>query len=260
MRWELLNMLKVLIVDDERLSRRRLRRFLSHDPELEIVGECETGQHALGFLEQHQIDLLFLDVQMPGMDGFSFIESVAPERAPCTVFVTAYDQFALRAFDVHALDYLLKPYEERRLQESVRRAKAQIMNRNGVSREPSIAQTSELLPRPVNHRDRIAIRSGENLLLLRTDKIDWIEAADNYVILHCGAESHTLRETMSSLQKTLDPSKFLRVHRSAIVHLDRIKAIQPWFKGDYRILLTTGAQVTLSRSYRQTLHERVLNM
>jgi two-component system LytT family response regulator len=251
--------LHVLIVDDERLSRRRLRRLLSRDPELEIVGECETGLQAREVLSRHPADILFLDIQMPGMDGFAFVEGLEPDSAPCTIFVTAFDQFALRAFEVHALDYLLKPYEERRLLEAVRRAKAQLVNRRPEEESERMRMTLESMNKPTRYRDRLAVRAGGNLLLLRTDQVDWIEAADNYVYLHCGTETHTLRETMNALQGTLDPSKFLRIHRSAIVNLDRIKALQPWFRGDYRVVLSTGAQLTLSRSYRQALQDRIMN-
>ncbi len=250
-------MLRVLIVDDERLSRRRLRRLLSPDPELEIQGECATGQEALEVLRDQPADLLFLDIQMPGMDGFTFLETLGPDQPMFTIFVTAYDQFALKAFEVHAFDYLMKPYEERRLHDTVRHAKAQTRARL-VNADSS--RTLQNIDPGKRSRDRLAVRVGENLLLLRTDQVDWIEAADNYVYLHCGGETHTLRETMNALERTLDPAKFLRIHRSAIVNLDRVKSLQPWFRGDYRVILSTGAQLTLSRSYRQNLHEHIMNL
>jgi two-component system LytT family response regulator len=252
-------MLQVLIVDDEKLSRRRLRRLLARDTSLELVAECPTAEDALRCLDQHPIDIVFLDIQMPGMDGFTLLESVGSRRTWCAIFVTAHDNFALRAFDVQAFDYLLKPYDDARLSEAVRRAKVHLMN--------SVSSQPHSLPVPVNpsippmtyYRDRLAVRVGDGLVLLRTEQIDWIEAADNYVNLHCGGETHTIRETMNSLQKTLDPRKFLRIHRSTIVNMDRVKALQPWFRGDYRVVLSTGATLILSRGYRKNLEDRILN-
>jgi len=254
-----MNSLQVLIVDDERLSRRRLRRLLGQDPELQVIGECETGQDAIEFLSNHSPQLVFLDVQMPGVDGFSVVERVGAEEMPCTIFVTAYDQYALRAFEVHAMDYLLKPYEEKRLAESVKRAKRQLANFELETDRDRLREMIESMNKSARCRDRLAVRCGENLVLLRVEQVDWIEAADNYVYLHCGNETHTLRETMNSLQRTLDSTKFMRIHRSTIVNLDRVKALQPWFRGDYRVVLSTGTQLTLSRSYRQTLQERIMN-
>jgi two-component system LytT family response regulator len=255
-----LNQLRVLIVDDERLSRRRLRRFLSADSELEIVGDCEDGLQAQELLSRVTADLLFLDIQMPGKDGFGLLDAIGPERAACTIFVTAYDQFALRAFEVHAFDYLLKPYEERRLREAVDRVKLHLAYRRHNIALDRPQPTITFQDSSNRGRDRLAVRTRDKMILIRSDQIDWVEAADNYVYLHCGNETHTLRETMNALQKTLDPEKFLRIHRSAIVNLDRVKSLQPWFRGDYRVIMSSGAELTLSRSYRQGLRERILNM
>jgi two-component system LytT family response regulator len=252
--------LKAVIVDDERLSRRRLSRLLSQDPDLKIAGEYETGQQALPWMSEQSPDLLFLDIQMPGLDGFGLLESLGPNRIPCTIFVTAYDDHALRAFEVHAFDYLLKPFDETRLLETVKRAKQHLFHRQLDMGQDSLRQMLETMNRPERFRDRLAIKTGENVILIRTGAIDWIEAADNYVYLHCGSETHVLRETMNALERTLDPNTFLRIHRSAIVNLDRVKSLQPWFRGDYRVMLSTGAQLTLSRSYRQNLQNRVLKL
>ena len=251
--------LQVLIVDDEKLSRHRLRRLLSGDVELAITGECASGYDCLRFLATHSPDLVFLDVQMPGMDGFGVIDAIGPERMPCTIFVTAYYQFALRAFEVHALDYLLKPFDEKRLAESVRRAKHQILNREAETDRERFRNMLQAMQASTRYRDRLAVKHGENLVILHADQVDWIQAADNYVNLHCGHETHTLRGTMNSLHQTLDPAKFIRIHRSAIVNLDRVKALQPWFRGDYRVVLTTGVQLTLSKSYRQSLRDRLMS-
>jgi len=252
--------MRVLIVDDERLSRRRLKRLLSSDEDLEIVGECENGLQAEEFLSKTPTDLLFLDIQMPGKDGFGVLESIGAERAACTIFVTAYDQYALRAFEVHAFDYLLKPYEERRLKEAVQRVKSHLSYRRGDFPHEHPLPAADHAAIPYRSRDRLAVRTRDKLILLRSDQVDWIEAADNYVYIHCGNETHTLRQTMNALQGTLDPQKFLRIHRSAIVNLDRVKSLQPWFRGDYRVIMSSGAELTLSRSYRHALRERIVNM
>jgi two-component system LytT family response regulator len=254
-----MNTWQVLIVDDEKLSRRRLRRLLARDTSLALVAECPTAQDALDCLRQNSIDIVFLDIQMPGMDGFALLESSGSERSWCAIFVTAHDNFALRAFDVQAFDYLLKPYDEERLGEAVRRAKVHLTNSRS-SQPPSLPRQADQFVQPMTYyRDRLAVRVGDGLVLLRTEQVDWIEAADNYVNLHCGGETHTIRETMSSLQKTLDPRKFLRIHRSAIVNMDRVKGLQPWFRGDYRVVLSTGATLILSRGYRKNLEDRILN-
>ena len=254
-----MNTMRALIVDDEKLSRCRLRRLLAQDSAVEVVAECPTAREALNFLEQSDVDIVFLDVQMPGMDGFAFLDTVGPARPWYAIFVTAYDNFALRAFDAQALDYLLKPFEDERLREAVRRAKAQLANcKPDKPQDKSVPAIESLPPRSI-YRDRFAVRVGDALVLLRLGQVDWIEAADNYVNLHCGGETHTLRETMNALQTMLDPRMFLRIHRSAIVNLDRIKALQPWFRGDYRVVLSTGEILTLSRGYRKNLEDRILN-
>lgn len=253
-----MNTLRALIVDDEKLSRRRLRRLLAQDSEIEVVAECPTAFEALDWLGKGRMDIVFLDINMPGMDGFALLDAIGPDRNWCAILVTASDSFALRAFDAQALDYLLKPYEDSRLREAVRRAKVSLANwRAGrVSERPAIDSPEH----PANvYRDRLAVRVKDGLVLLRTEQVDWIEAADNYVNLHCNSETHTVRETMNALEKTLDPRKFLRIHRSAIVNLDRVKALQPWFRGDYRVILSTGTTLTLSRGYRKNLEDRILN-
>jgi two-component system LytT family response regulator len=247
------------MVDDEKLSRLRLRRHLAEDPSLEVVAECSTADEAMSLLKQISVDIVFLDINMPGMDGLAFLEAVGPEREWCAVFVTAYDNFALKAFDAEALDYLLKPYSECRLREAVRRAKCHLENFRANQPQNKSSQPAEYVQRLAYYRDRLAVRAGDHLVLLRIEQVDWIEAADNYVNLHCGTETHTVRETMNTLQSSLDPRKFLRIHRSSIVNLDRIKALQPWFRGDYRVVLSTGKTLTLSRGYRKNLEDRILN-
>jgi two-component system LytT family response regulator len=247
--------IRVLIVDDEPLARERIRDLLISDPQVEIVGECSDGREALAAVNQLSPDLLLLDIEMPEQDGFSLLESIAPEQMPAVIFVTAYDQYAVRAFDVYALDYLLKPFDRERFERALERAKAQVFGggSGGVGRR-ILAALEEIKTRPV-HLERLVIKTNGHVFFLKADEIDWIEAEGNYVRLHTSKESYLLRDTISALESQLDPRKFLRVHRSAIVNIDRVQEMQPWFHGEYRIILHGGAQLTLSRSYREKLHE-----
>ncbi|MDX2180198.1 MAG: LytTR family DNA-binding domain-containing protein [Bryobacteraceae bacterium] len=237
--------IETLIVDDERLARQRLRRLLETQPDIAIAGECASGPEAADFLDQRPVDLLFLDIQMPEMDGFAFLESRIAQKSPVVVFVTAHDEHAVRAFEVSALDYLLKPFDEERLDRCLQRIRAHFE----VQRSAGIAGPNK--PRP----NRLAVRSSGKVFFVRMDDIDWVEAADNYIVLHLGGETHILRETMNSIQSRLDPRKFIRVHRSRIVNVERIKELQPWFHGEYMIVLNDGTQLTLSRNYREKLME-----
>lgn len=233
--------LEALIVDDERLARQRLRRLLDTQPDVAVVGECSSGREALDFLKNQHADLLFLDIQMPEMDGFAVMEEIVRERRILVVFVTAHDAHAVRAFDVNASDYLLKPFDRERLERCLHRVRAQCD-----------AMRQEVEPsrqRP----NRLAVRSSGKVFFVKMEDIDWVEAADNYIVLHLKNETHILRETMNSIQTRLDPQKFLRVHRSRIVNIERIKELQPWVHGEYLIVLQDGTQLTLSRSYREKL-------
>ena len=247
--------IKALIVDDEPLARERIRDMLETDPEIEIVRECSSGQEAIEAAEQSSTDLIFLDVEMPGKDGFAVLEELGPERIPAVVFITAYDQYAVRAFEFYALDYLLKPFDQERFEKAVRRAKAHIRNEKSENvTERILSALEEIKSRPV-HLERLVIKMNGHVFFVKTEDIDWLEAEGNYVRLHAGKESYLLRDTISALESQLDPKRFVRVHRSAIVNIDRIQELQPWFHGEYRIILGEGVQLTLSRSYREKLHE-----
>jgi two-component system LytT family response regulator len=240
--------IRVLIVDDEPPARQRIRSLLKGDTEVEIVGECADGESAVTAVLDEQPDLVFLDVQMPLLDGFGVVEAVGPERMPVTVFVTAHDQHALRAFEVNALDYLLKPYDRARFKKAVDRAKALIGRpRHDAERLTELLAAVRGEPKPP---DRIAVKAANRVYLVRVEDIDWIEAAGNYLRLHTGKDEHLLRETMTALASRLDSAQFLRIHRSTIVNVERIREIQPWFHGDYAVILQDGRQLTLSRSYR----------
>jgi two-component system LytT family response regulator len=247
--------IRALIVDDEPLARERILDLLAGDTEIEVVGECGDGLSAVAEIERHQPDLLFLDVQMPELDGFGVLEAIDETKAPVIIFVTAYDQYALRAFEVHALDYLLKPFDRERFDKALQRAKHQIAREGaGAVNQELVALLADLKARP-KPLERLVIKSGGRVFFLRAEEIDWIEAAANYVKLHVGKESHLLRETINGLAAKLDPDKFLRIHRSTIINLERVKELQSWFHGDYVVILKDGTQLTSSRNFREQLHK-----
>jgi two-component system LytT family response regulator len=248
---------KVLIVDDERLSRQRIRRLLAFEPECEIAGECENGSDAVRALARERPDILFLDVQMPELDGFEVVGAIRESR-PLIIFTSAFDEYALRAFEVHAFDYLLKPFDRKRFRESLQRAKSHLARERSESPDGRLAALIEHFANGRKLPDRIAVRNGGRVVFVKVGEIDWIEASDNYVCLHSESETHVLRETMGQLESRLDPARFARVHRSAIVNLDRIKELQPWFRGDYRVILRDGTELTLTRSHREKLESRLL--
>ena len=243
--------MRTLIVDDEPLARERLRTLLRDEPDIELIGECADGKEAVSAIQGKNPELLFLDVQMPEMDGFAVLEAVGPERVPAVVFVTAYDRYALRAFDVHALDYLLKPFDRERFQKALERARAQVGERGKLG-DRLLAFLKDIKEEP-KRPERFVIKSAGRVFFLRADEIDWVEAAGNYVQLHVGSATHLMRETMGGLETRLDPEKFVRIHRSAIVQVDRIKEMQPAFHGDYIVILQDGTRLNLSRSYREKL-------
>ncbi len=252
---------RTIIIDDEPLARDSMRVLLERDPEIIIVRECANGHEALQAIAEESPELLFLDVQMPEMDGFAMLAQVPINRMPIVIFVTAYDQHALRAFEVHALDYLLKSYSDERFAAALQRAKEQIRQKqvNEASQRLVALLDSQKLGREHATSDnsvyltRLVIKTGGRVFFLKTSEIDWIEAADYYVYLHAGGKSHLLRETMNTLEKQLDPQKFQRIHRSTIVNLDRLKELQPHVHGDYTVILHDGTQLKLSRGFRPKL-------
>ncbi|MBX7219407.1 MAG: LytTR family DNA-binding domain-containing protein [Blastocatellia bacterium] len=246
-------MVRIVIVDDEPLARKKIRRLLKNDPELEIVGEYGNGQAALTAIQENPPDVLLLDIQMPEMDGLQMARRLPVERTPYIIFVTAYDRFAVQAFEVHALDYVLKPYDGERLQAAVNRAKtalAAIHERDWAQR---ILSCLEDLKRPVQYLERIPVKRNEGVYFIKVPEIDWIESEGNYLRLHTGNTSHLMRETLSNLEAQLNPQSFIRIQRSVIVNFDRIREISPLFHGDCRILLFDGTELTLSRLYRHKI-------
>jgi len=249
--------IKGLVADDEPLARERLSGLLSQEPDIEVVGQARDGEEAVTAIHDDSPDLVFLDVQMPQMSGFDVIEAVGSDKMPLVIFVTAYDQHALKAFQVRALDYLLKPFDRERFKDALSRARKQLeRDENGDLGRRLLALVKDLR-RDQPKSDRLVVKSGGRLFFLRTDEIDWVEAAGNYVRLHVGPGSHLLRETMNAIEGRLDPEKFFRIHRSRIVNMERIQELQPWLNGEYAVLLRTGTRLTLSRGYREKLQDRL---
>ncbi len=266
--------IKTIIVDDEPLAREKLRGFLEKEPDVEIIGECRDGREALEAIESDKPDLVFLDVQMPEMDGFEVLENLGPEGLrrggaddkssrskaseclPTVIFVTAYDQYAIKAFDVHAVDYLLKPFDRGRFSKAMERARSEHERRQaGDVKRQLLALLQDVESRRESYPARLVIKTSGRVIFLKVDEIDWVDAAGNYVRIHAGAESHMLRETMGRLEERLDPEKFLRIHRSTIVNIERIRELQQQFHGDYLVVLKNGQRLTLSRSYRDRIQE-----
>jgi len=242
--------LRALIVDDEPLARRRLRALLEGEDGVEIVGEAGDGAAAVAAVGQLRPDVMFLDVQMPGLDGFDVLAALAPSWCPAVVFVTAYDRYALRAFDVHAADYLLKPFDRRRLRSALARVRALTDGRTDVTARLLDLLADVRAGRPL---ERLVIKTPSRVYFVRVDEIDRIEAAGHYVAIHSGREEHLMRTTIREIASQLDPARFVRVHRSTIVNLDRVKELLPSFHGEYVIVLRDGTRVTSSRGYADRL-------
>ncbi len=256
--------IRTLIVDDEPAARDGIRVLLAADPEVEIIGECADGETAARMIRDDPPDLLLLDVQMPGQDGFALLRDVGPERITAVVFVTAYDQYALRAFDVHAVDYLLKPFDDERFRQAIDRAKQQIrQGQLGDLHERLLALLRDAPggapaagtqpPADGRYLKRLAIKAGGRVTILSVKDIDWIEAEGDYVKIHVGKAWHVLRETMKRLEAQFDPGRFVRIHRSTMVNVERIRELQPYFRSEYVVILHDGTTLKLSRGYKDHL-------
>lgn len=245
-----------LIVDDEPLAREKIRRLLRGDSDVEIIGEAVSGAEAVELIQNEKPDLVFLDIQMPEMNGFEVLKSIKNGASmPHVIFVTAYDKYAIRAFEVHALDYLLKPFDSERLQSALARVREQLETKNqGDFDQRLISLLSDLKPEK-EYPQRLVLKTAGRVYFIKTSDIDWIEAAGNYVKLHIGREAHLLRETMNNTEAKLDPEKFLRIHRSSLVNIDRIRELSPLFNGDYLVMLEDDTELTLSRNYHDRLRE-----
>jgi len=256
--------LRALLVDDEAPARRTLQLLLASHRDVQVVGECASGPEAVAAIESSRPDLLFLDIHLPGFNGFEVLQRVQDAVPPSVVFVTAYDEHAIRAFDEQAVDYLLKPFDDERFHRALERAKAKVRHRQleGLARQMAAVQASAKdEPTPSasgRHREpefleRVAVREAGRIFFVRASDIDWIEAQDYYVQLHVADQTHLLRESMRNLEARLDPRRFVRIHRSTLVNLDRVSELRPFFHGEYTVILNDGTQLKLSRSYRDRL-------
>jgi two-component system LytT family response regulator len=241
--------IRVLLVDDERPARRKMRRFLGSAPDFEVIGEAGDGAEAIEAITRTQPDVVFLDVQMPKLDGLQVAAALSPPL-PEIIFVTAHDRFALKAFEVHALDYLLKPYDEERFRKVLDRVRKR--RREAAGDRELVERIQRLiadLQPGTRHADRVLVNGNGRAYFVSLSEVDWIEGARNYAVLHAGGKAHTIRGTLDGLVKRLDPAQFIRVNRSAIVRLDSIGELQPWFHGEYRIVMKDGATINWSRRY-----------
>ena len=239
--------IRTLVVDDEPVARARVLSLLRDESDIEVIGECESGPQALSAIESTSPDLVFLDIQMPQMDGVALARTLG-EAMPAVVFVTAYDEYALRAFEVHALDYVLKPFSAERFKSALMHARQHLSSRRAVGVREAVA---------AERRDRLMIKSSGRIYFVRIREIDWCEAAGNYVRLHVGPQTHLVRGTMGHIESQLDPAQFVRVHRSTIVNVDRIQELRSSFNGEYVILLNDKTRLTLSRGYRDGLQTKL---
>ena len=259
--------LQVLVVDDDPYARASVRALLSAEPGVEVAGEAGNGREALEAIERAEPDILILDVDMPELDGFGVLEALGDERAPVVVFVTAHEEHALRAFEVHALDYLVKPFGMERFRQAFARARDAVEERHELRRGERIHSLLEQvrdeqrgLRRLVSgepYLQRLMVKTSERVILLATDEIDWVEAEGNYVRLHVGKSAHLVRWKIGALEERLDPRRFVRIHRSTVVNLERVKELRPWFAGDFIVAMKDGTELKLSRSYRAELEKRL---
>ena len=258
--------LRVAIVDDEPLARERIRALLGQHSEFQIIAECQDGDQAVASLAETMPDLVFLDVQMPELDGFGVLDALGDmlgaKQLPAVIFVTAYDAYALKAFEVNALDYLLKPFDRARFEQALDRAVdrlRQSTGTDGADRElrDFVSRLRAEREATGRHAERIVVRSAGKIYFIRTKEIDWIEGDGNYVKVHSAGRAHLVRETLKSIEGRLDPRRFVRIHRSSIVNVDRINSLEPYFHGEYVLTLRDGAKVTSSRSYGEAVRRLI---
>jgi two-component system LytT family response regulator len=252
-----MNPVRALVVDDELMARKRIRRFLKSEPDILVVGECGNGREAIAAIQSLKPQLLFLDVQMPEVNGFEVLAGVPPEELPVVIFVTAFDEFALRAFEAQALDYLLKPFDQERFQKAVLRAKTFLQGSESFEFHQRLRHLVDaLLARPKVY-GRLPVKTGGRILFIGPEEIDWIEAVGNYVNLHVGQEAHLLRARMHEMEELLDPARFLRIHRSTIVNLQRVREYQTLYQGECVVILKNGKRLACSQQSSLTLQKRL---
>lgn len=248
----------MLVVDDEPWARKRILALLKVEQDFEIIGECSGGREAIKKILDLSPDLVFLDVQMPGVDGFDVVDAISPEHMPLVIFATAFDKYALRAFDSHALDYLLKPFDEERFQIALNRARKDLQQ--GKNAAEDLRSVLKSLGNSHKYLRRLVVKSGGRVIFLRATDIEWFESCGNYVTLHVGRHSHLLRTTMNALEPKLNSDQFVRIHRSTIVNLDCVRELQPWFRGEQSLILKDGTQLSVGRAFRDRLHNFLQNI
>jgi two-component system LytT family response regulator len=247
--------IRTLIVDDEPLAREWVRNGLQDEPDIDVVAECGDGFEAVRAVTELRPDLMLLDVQMPGLDGFGVLASLEAQDLPAVIFVTAFDRYALKAFEAHAVDYLMKPFSSERLHDAVERARAQIDRSSERDLKAALHALLEDIQRERAYPEWLLIKKEDRSVFLRVADIDWIESSRNNVRLHVGKEIYVLHETTTGIESKLDPKKFFRIHRSTIVNIEKIREMHPWFNGDYAVTLKDGTKLTLSSTYRERLKE-----
>ncbi len=243
--------LQAIIVDDEELARQRIRDLLEERPDIEVSAECRNGATAIEAIRRYDPDLVFLDVQMPDVDGFGVIENIGAEKMPPVIFVTAFDKYALDAFESNAVDYLLKPFDRERFLRAVDRTLERRERRHLAELDRCVQKLLKIAEHNGKYGERLIVRSSGSVHFVRVDSVDWIEASRNYVKIHCGDEVYTMRETMTHMEKRLDPERFLRIHRSTLVNIDRIRKIEPGIGTESIVVLDGGARLMVSRAYRR---------
>jgi two-component system, LytTR family, response regulator len=249
--------IRTIIADDEALARQKLRILLTAEPGIHIVAECKNGRETAGALRTHKPDLLLLDVQMPDADGFEVLKTIGPQDMPAVIFTTAYDHYAIKAFEAHALDYLLKPFDQERLHHAIERARSELLKAGDPEfTKHLLALLAETKSASAAER-RLVIRAGGRVVFLETDEIEWIEAAANYVRLHAGKQSYLLRGSIGRIAERLDPAQFVRIHRSTIVNVANIKELQPCNSGEFMVILRSGKELSCSRGYRSGLQNLI---
>lgn len=244
-----------LIIDDERLARTKIRSLLEKRPDILICSECTNGMEALQCIDQYAPDLIFLDIQMPEMDGFEFIDAIDPPKMPAVIFVTAFDQFAIQAFEKHALDYLLKPYNATRFYASLDRAVSNIRNKQKGEMQNQLIDLLKEMSIPRKFIERIVIKTNHRVLFLKVDDVDWMEADGNYLDIHSGENTYLLRETLNNMEEKLDPSRFLRIHRSRIVNINQIQELKSASGQDCLVIMKDHTQLVMSRRYREKFNK-----
>ncbi len=249
--------IRVLIVDDEPLARKGIRRLLEKEPDIEIIGECSDGLEAVETINNEKPDIVFLDIQMPELDGFGVLEALELPQLPIIIFITAFDEFALKAFEVHALDYLLKPVKAEKFQHALQRARAVLHFKQTDQFQKQLESMLQYVSSKRQYLERLIVKDVKGIVIVYVSDVDWFEAYGDYIRIHEKGKKYLLRKTMNTLESGLNPENFARIHRSTIVQINRIKKLQPLNNGDYVIFLEDGTQLSLSRTYSKAFLEKI---